>query len=305
MEVVVLRTARLCQKVFAACRALYFENHLAATACIYLHRYIKFMTESQVPAGLALLQGDDEAASGRDGIIVLTATLFLVGKCAEEVRRPRDVLNVVRSTFGHLPDTLEMGEAYHILKEQIIQREHTLLRVLGFNTQVDLPHPYLLNIANFLGLKQAPVKAAWRMLNDLYLRAESCTVRPVACACACLFIGIATTLPGDATQQIPCASTARLFEPFEVQAGELAAVADLVGATQLMFAVSPETGDITRLRALGEVDDEGEVGGEWISGAEVGGSSGSSSGSSSSSSMFAKGGSYVAIKKRKADAVSE
>lgn len=241
---VVAAQARLCQRLFAASRTLYFEHHLASKACHYLHRYIGFMTETPPPSSppftLLGAGGDDEA----DGVVVLSAILFLVGKVSEEVRRPRDVLNSVRFTFGHTPETLTMGEGYHQLKEQIIQREHTLLRILGFDTHVDLPHQYLLNIANFLRLKQDAVRVAWRLLNDGYLRRESSCERPVVAASACLLLGTALTTP----QPRPAlCDQARLFEPFEVRADELAKAAEWISETQALFATNA-AGDVVGLR---------------------------------------------------------
>lgn len=236
---------------------LYYEHHVAGKACHFLHRYLAFMTDTPPPSltspGLALLgAGEDDE---RDAVVVLTAILFLVGKVSEEVRRPRDVLNTVRFTFGHAPETLVMGEAYHLLKEQIIQREHALLRILGFDTHVDLPHQYLLNVANYFRLKQDAVRVAWRLLNDSFLRRESIHVRPVVAASACLLLGTALTSP---TPRGALSDAARLFEPFEVQAAELAAAAEWISATQVLFVLNPE-GDIVGLRGPDDPGPEPEA----------------------------------------------
>ena len=73
--------------------------------------------------------------------------MFLAGKGTENIRRIREVLNVVRYfSCGYRPDGLSLHE-YQTMKEAIIEQEHALLRILAFKTEVDLPHIYLLNIA--------------------------------------------------------------------------------------------------------------------------------------------------------------
>lgn len=72
----------------------------------------------------------------------------------ENTRSLRDVISVVREIYrchaaGDIskPDLYREEMEYPVIREGVIELEQVLLRVTGFNTDIDIPHKYLLNMA--------------------------------------------------------------------------------------------------------------------------------------------------------------
>jgi hypothetical protein len=114
----------------------------------------------------------------------------LASKVTENHRRIRDCMNagnihVMRANV----DEIEFDEAYARMKDLIIDQEHMLLRVLAFDTYVDLPHTYLLNIARELNFGRAVTKLALTIINDSILSERILSCDPLLVACAGLVCG--------------------------------------------------------------------------------------------------------------------
>lgn len=169
--------------LFRSGKALRFPIQTTATALTYYHRYCNFCEQQQRPVSIL-------PTIAKTNLFI--AILFLAGKVTENIRRIREVLNVVRYLYsGYRPEELALRD-YQIMKEAVVEQEHHLLRVLAFNTEIDLPHAYLLNMARFLELGSREVKCAWMYLNGSLYDSQILRVCPALVAIASLCLGCET-----------------------------------------------------------------------------------------------------------------
>jgi len=161
--------------LFIASNKLGIANTTASICVVIFHRYVDFK-------GMDKLLSDDR-------VVLCSAVLFLGSKVDEDCRPLRDVINVVYRLFNNEISSLS-NQTYHQLKALVVAQEQTVLRALGFNTQIDLPHQYMLNYARSLNLNQRTVNTAWRILSDTFLCKYCVSCRPTLVACACLYVSI-------------------------------------------------------------------------------------------------------------------
>lgn len=133
---------------------------VAGTALAYLHRLLKHYGVEEL-SGKYLKSG-------------IPALIYLACKTREELIPIRDIFNVVyilrvgdddperlynvrsvlsssRSVLIPSDDMIQMlkFQVYAQAKCDIILIEHEIIRILAFQFDVDLPHPYLLNFARY------------------------------------------------------------------------------------------------------------------------------------------------------------
>ena len=84
----------------------------------------------------------------KDLTIIIAALVFLACKVDEQKRDLRDVIAVVRHLLNvKVQDDLQEYEECKRYKPHVVNEEQVILRAIGFKTQVDIPHKYLLNFA--------------------------------------------------------------------------------------------------------------------------------------------------------------
>ena len=134
--------------LFRCGRSLDFPIQATATAMVFYHKVSKYEREtaarSESSGGGSGGGGGSSSdrstkapapgtAASNAKINMLTAILFLAGKSTENIRRIREVLNVVRYLYGgHRPDDLSLND-YQGMKEAVVEQEHCLLRILAFS----------------------------------------------------------------------------------------------------------------------------------------------------------------------------
>ena len=69
-------------------------------------------------------------------------------------------------------------QVYIARKHDIVVKEHDLLRWLRFDTDIDLPHKYFLNMARYVDLRRPAVQMGWLLLNDAYSSNRVLLTRP-------------------------------------------------------------------------------------------------------------------------------
>ena len=169
--------------LFRSGKALRFPIQTTATALVYYHRYCDFCEQQNRPVSTLPTKTKSN---------LFTAILFLAGKATENIRRIREVLNVVRYLHsGSRPEELALHD-YQSMKETVVEQEHHLLRVLAFSTEIDLPHAYLLNMARYLQVGSREVKCAWMYLNGALYDSQIVHDCPALVAIACLCLGCET-----------------------------------------------------------------------------------------------------------------
>lgn len=119
---------QLSRTLLLASNKLDLPNMTAALSVVFLHKYFDFK-------GCIV-----------DQMILCSSILFLSCKVDENCRSLRDVINVIYKLLNPAFHNLT-NEAYHRMKGNVIIYEQNVLRIIEFNTNVELPHPYLLNYA--------------------------------------------------------------------------------------------------------------------------------------------------------------
>jgi hypothetical protein len=123
-------------------------------------------------------------------VVLCQAILYLAGKSEEEHRRLRDIMTVTHMIKHPGAKLLHLGEEHSALREHIVLTEQLVLRVLGFNLNVDLPHPHLYHMLNDLNASPALARLATACLNDLYPFSIVIEFKPQILATAALFFAI-------------------------------------------------------------------------------------------------------------------
>mmetsp|Transcript_12335 Transcript_12335/g.18421 ORF Transcript_12335/g.18421 Transcript_12335/m.18421 type:complete len:240 (+) Transcript_12335:14-733(+) len=108
---------------------------------------------------------------------IATACLFLACKSEENARRLRDIINVMQKVRNPKEQPLDIQSSrFTKYKELITKNEQNVLRGLSFETSVDHPYKYLLNIAHSLENTSRSnieremkgiIQLAWTLLNDM------------------------------------------------------------------------------------------------------------------------------------------
>jgi hypothetical protein len=81
-------------------------------------------------------------------------------------------------------------QVYIARKHDIVVKEHDLLRRLRFDTDIDLPHKYFLNMARYVDLRRPAVQMGWLLLNDAYSSSRVLLTRPEVLAISGLILAV-------------------------------------------------------------------------------------------------------------------
>ncbi|ORX67086.1 cyclin-like protein, partial [Linderina pennispora] len=121
--------------------------------------------------------------------------LFLACKVEENPQTVRNIINVVdiiiKRDRGY-PEIVTDGydSEYYDLKNEMIIGEMQVLRMLGFNVQVELPYGLLVNYMQSLNLSSHPrvPQLAWNYLNDLLRTPIYVCFQPDTIACGAIYM---------------------------------------------------------------------------------------------------------------------
>lgn len=134
--------ARFAHFLFLFACKLHLPNTCGTMSIVFMHRYFDFLCSDS-----SSTNAPSESLLKEDRIILSAALVFLASKLSENPRKLRDVINISRWISGSV-ETLDLtDELYYHLKCKIIEKEHFILRALGFILHVDLPHASLLEFA--------------------------------------------------------------------------------------------------------------------------------------------------------------
>ena len=100
--------------------------------------------------------------------VLCQAILYLASKSEEEHRRLRDIITVVHRMKYPGAELLHLGAEHSRLRDHIVSTEQLVLRVLGFNLNVELPYNFLYNMLKRLNASQSFARLATAVLNDFY-----------------------------------------------------------------------------------------------------------------------------------------
>lgn len=131
--------------------------------------------------------------------LVAAACLFLSCKVQETLKRLRDVIYwTVKVRTRHsedYPDGMDMTESspgYNDEKNNILDKEREVLRVLNFDLNVDHPYRHLWQLTrSYLGtgeLQKTVTQAAWNFLNDSFRTYMHVRFDPREIATAAMFL---------------------------------------------------------------------------------------------------------------------
>lgn len=138
------------------------------------------------------------------------ASIFLAAKLEECMRSMRAAISVYccikfrrlkaesggsESTPLEASPVLDMSTMFfYQLRQSILRAERLILEKLGFNTFVELPHKFLLNYLNVLGLakNQELAQTAWNYMNDSMRTVACVRFLPEAIATAAIFRAAST-----------------------------------------------------------------------------------------------------------------
>ncbi|KAJ2330359.1 hypothetical protein GGH92_009558, partial [Coemansia sp. RSA 2673] len=106
-----------------------------ATGTVLFHRYCDYVSKQSGPGGDII-----------PAHICILLCLYLATKVTEEPRKYRDIINVGFKLEHPESDFLPVGPRLDALRDTMIQGELTLVRILGFNVDVELPHVWIASI---------------------------------------------------------------------------------------------------------------------------------------------------------------
>ena len=131
-----------------------------------------------------------------------SACLYLSGKIEDNDHlRLRDIINVVYTTLQRDKEPLPLESQYYSIREAIVQAELHLLRMIGFQTQCQHPHKYLLHYLKSLRdwmsgevWETYPLaRTSWSLLQDAYHDTELVLdTNPSDLSLACIQLSLQT-----------------------------------------------------------------------------------------------------------------
>ncbi|KAJ1902687.1 hypothetical protein LPJ71_005471 [Coemansia sp. S17] len=120
-----------------AASMLLFPTSAWATGMVLFHRYCDYISNQQPP------DGDNDIIPSH---LCIMLCLYLAAKATEEPRKQRDIINVGYKLDNPESEFLPVDERMYALCNTMTQAELVLIRVLGFNVNVDLPHSWIASI---------------------------------------------------------------------------------------------------------------------------------------------------------------
>jgi len=161
--------------------------------------------------------------------------IYLATKTEEEKRGYRDILTVFDDVIdGHenQPGSYEeyisrdrkvldvYGKKYQRWKKRLMENELLLLKELGYFTDTNHPHQYILQIVGNLGCDNLAQKA-WAFLNDSYRLPDIVEIKPCVLACAAIFLSARV-------QKVKLPDNPPWYEVFGVERQEIRKVAQMM-----------------------------------------------------------------------------
>lgn len=120
--------------------------------------------------------------------VLCQAILYLASKSEEEHRRLRDIITVVHRMKFPGAELLHLGTEHTRLRDHIVSTEQLVLRVLGFNLNVELPYNFLYNMFKLINSSTAFGRLATAILNDFYAYSFILEFEPSTLAAAAIFL---------------------------------------------------------------------------------------------------------------------
>ncbi|CAK4814139.1 unnamed protein product [Aphanomyces euteiches] len=118
------------------------------------------------------------------------ACIFLATKITEKPRKLRDVMNVAYCVSNNTNTPVPTGVEYSTLKENLLDAEQTVLRMIRFDMNVALPYQYLLNYTKILGCPRLVVRMALTLTSDLYYMPSALQYPSHVIAASCIVLAI-------------------------------------------------------------------------------------------------------------------
>jgi len=104
-----------------------------------------------------------------DEVMVIICCLLLASKMTDNVRRLRDIINIVRKlAFPDLPPLSIVSNEYQDYKSLIIELELIVMRFLNFDLDVELPYRHLMNYVAYFGETEGFAQLCIDILNDSF-----------------------------------------------------------------------------------------------------------------------------------------
>ena len=144
--------------IFKASQKLLYPIETAFCALSNFHRYANEVGDLKIQK--------------TNFVVLVSSFLFLAGKSTEQFRKISEVLLVVLRIGGYKFDISDQ-EKYKQVNDALIEQEQKILRALSFETNVDLPYAFILNIAKSMNFSCQTVQFAWGLVNELILFPES------------------------------------------------------------------------------------------------------------------------------------
>ncbi|PVU89169.1 hypothetical protein BB559_005214 [Furculomyces boomerangus] len=121
--------------------------------------------------------------------------LFLATKTEESLRRTHEIISsvdiVIKMDRGYPLNCIDIyGQEYYDDKSSMFESEMVILKNLGFNVQVQLPHNLAINYLQCLGLAKHEniPQTAWNYINDGLWTKAYITFQPQTIACASILL---------------------------------------------------------------------------------------------------------------------
>ena len=131
--------------------------------------------------------------------LVAVACMFLACKVDENVRRLRDVINVLNRIQTPEKEPLSLlDKEYLRMKDVISDHEQIVLRALMFNVKVRLPYKYLVNYVACLQGSEGLLQLSYAIVNDSFRTTLCLRYKANDIASASIFLAAklcGTTLP--------------------------------------------------------------------------------------------------------------
>ena len=128
----------------------------------------------------------DQYVLSLNAITFAGSILFLSGKLTENYRNIPEILIVVLRLRGYKYRLNDKSQDK--LYNSLIEMEHSILRTICFQLDVELPYSYILNIGRSLGVSFTVLHLAWGITNELILHAAFSEVNEVSIAVSVLYI---------------------------------------------------------------------------------------------------------------------
>ncbi|GBN04944.1 Cyclin-T2 [Araneus ventricosus] len=153
---------------------LHLSQHSISAAAVYFHRFYMFFSLEDVDAKkLAMV------------------AVFLACKSQNDFRKLEHVIKVAHVCMDlRFPAIDVQSEFYMNLKDELLFLENVLLSVLGFEVDVELPHPYIVKICQLIRGSQELTKISYLLTTASIMVSTLCLqYKPRTVACVCVNLG--------------------------------------------------------------------------------------------------------------------